>query len=389
MLAPVKRQLDVLSLPQAAKEELRRERTLKFADDAGPQACVTAIKGWLYRAQDLSATQDGGVARHFSLLDGWSASYPETTGYIVPTLLQISRNDQDNEASARGKRMLDWLISIQTANGAFYGGMVDAPRKVEVTFNTGQILMGLAAGASLFGDPYLAPMSRAAVWLRDSLDPDGAWRKHATPFAAPGDKTYETHVSWGLFEADRVLPDQGYGAAGEKNCDWALTKQNSNGWFRDCCLTNPQAPLTHTIGYALRGIVEAYHWSKAPRFLQAAERTAQGLMKAVEADGRLAGRLNSDWQPAGNFVCMTGSVQIAHSFLLLYRFTQRPDYLRVGKLLNRYVRCRIALNGSQDVIGGVKGSFPVSGEYGHFQYLNWAAKFAIDSFLEELAIENK
>ncbi len=65
MLAPIKRQLDFLSLPKAAKVELRRERAVKFSDDVGPQSCVTAIKGWLYRAQDLSATQDGGVAGTF------------------------------------------------------------------------------------------------------------------------------------------------------------------------------------------------------------------------------------------------------------------------------------------------------------------------------------
>jgi hypothetical protein len=31
----------------------------------------------------------------------------------------------------------------------------------------------------------------------------------------------------------------------------------------------------------------------------------------------------------------------------------------------------------------VKGSFPIDGEYGSFEYLNWATKFAIDSFAAE------
>ena len=34
----------------------------------------------LERAQDYSSSEDGGVARHYGLLNGWSASYPETTG---------------------------------------------------------------------------------------------------------------------------------------------------------------------------------------------------------------------------------------------------------------------------------------------------------------------
>ena len=39
---------------------------------------------------------------------------------------------------------------------------------------------------------------------------------------------------------------------------WALTKQRVNGWFADCCLNDPTRPLTHTIGYALRGVIEGY-----------------------------------------------------------------------------------------------------------------------------------
>ena len=32
-----------------------------------------------------------------------------------------------------------------------------------------------------------------------------------------------------------------------------------------------------------------------------------------------------------------------------------------------------------DIVGGVKGAFPVSGDYGRYEYLNWAAKFSIDA----------
>ena len=44
------------------------------------------------------------------------------------------------------------------------------------------------------------------------------------------------------------------------------------------------------------------------------------------------------------------------------------------------------LDGPEDVRGGVKGSFPVDGGYGTFEYLNWAAKFTIDACLAELKL---
>ena len=43
-----------------------------------------------------------------------------------------------------------------------------------------------------------------------------------------------------------------------RNLNWAISHQNEQGWFANCCLSDPDNPLTHTIGYMLRGMVEAY-----------------------------------------------------------------------------------------------------------------------------------
>jgi hypothetical protein len=39
----------------------------------------------------------------------------------------------------------------------------------------------------------------------------------------------------------------------------------------------------------------------------------------------------------------------------------------------------VKIEGRPETRGAVKGSFPVSGEYGHYQYLSWAAKFLVDA----------
>jgi hypothetical protein len=44
------------------------------------------------------------------------------------------------------------------------------------------------------------------------------------------------------------------------------------------------------------------------------------------------------------------------------------------------------MDGSSDIRGAIKGSFPVYGRYGKYQYLNWAAKFLIDANLLEQSI---
>ena len=354
------------------------------ANDPGADAVVAACTAWLCAAQDQSASADGGVARHFSLLTGWATSYPETTGYIVPTMIELARRQGNDELHQRSRRMLDWLLAIQFPDGGFQGGRIDSTPRVPVTFNTGQILLGLAAGAHEYGDlRYHAAMHRAAAWLRDSLDADGCWRRHPTPFAAPGDKAYETHVAWGLFAAERVAPGHGYGEAGLRQVAWALTRQQPNGWFASNCLDDPKRPLSHTIGYALRGVLEAFLLCRQPELLAAAARTGSALRQAVGADGFLPGRLDRHWRPAASFACLTGSAQIAHCMLLLYQLTSEQHYFEAGQRLIRYVRRSVAIEGPQETRGGVKGAFPVDGDYGRFEYLNWAAKFCIDANLLE------
>ncbi len=387
ILKPVLDYVEFTRLPAAAKRAVRVDAAGLPAFDPGPEASITAAIDWLGRAQDCSRSADGGVARHYSLLTGWGSSYPETTGYIVPTMLEQAARRGNDQLRERARRMLDWLVRIQYPEGSFRGGVVDQTPAVPVTFNTGQILLGLAAGAGALGDRYREPMGRAADWLASSLDSDGCWRRHRTPFASADDKSYETHVSWGLFEACRVDPNPGWSDAGMRQVRWALTKQRSNGWMEECCLEDAANPLTHTLGYALRGILECWRFSRQQEFLQAAARLADGLSAAQRADGSLPGRLRSDWSSGAPWVCLTGNVQIAHCWLILFGETGERRYRDAGFAANAFVRRTVSCDGPDNIRGGVKGSFPASGDYGKFEYLNWAAKFFIDSNQAELDLQ--
>ncbi|MCK6554768.1 hypothetical protein L6Q96_09345 [Candidatus Binatia bacterium] len=378
-LRPMVATRDFLRLPPAARAAHLRDRLAGApATDVDPARAVDAAAHWLYRAQDRSTSQDGGVARHYSLVSGWGASYPETTGYIVPTLLAYARWRGEREAADRARRMLDWLVSIQFPDGGFPGGVVGQTPWVPVTFNTGQILLGLSAGVREFGD-YAEAMQRAADWLVRTQDADGCWRRHPTPFAAAGEKTYETHVAWGLLEAARVTNDPRYAGAALANVRWALRHQSDNGWFARCCLEDPSAPLTHTIGYALRGVLEAYRYNREPLFLRAARRTADALLGVMRADGFIPGRLRKDWSGAVPWACLTGAVQLAICWLLLFEETGEGCYRDAAVRATAFVRRTIEIDAPDNIRGGVKGSFPVSGSYGRYEYLNWAAKFFIDA----------
>jgi hypothetical protein len=142
------------------------------------------------------------------------------------------------------------------------------------------------------------------------------------------------------------------------------------------------------LGYALRGIVEAYLSSKDNRYLQAACLTADGLLRALRADGKLPGRLDANWEPVADWVCLTGASQIAESWLLLHKAIGRADYKRAALLANAFVRRTVSFDGPPEIRGAVKGSFPVDGQYGRWQYLNWASKFTIDANRAERALSS-
>lgn len=354
--------------------------------DPGVRPVLDANLAWLAAAQDRSASCDGGAARDYSLLRGWRASYPETSGYIVPTFLAYARlDDVDSQLwRDRADRMARWLTSTQFASGAFQGGRIDSKPVTPVTFNTGQILFALVAASRALGASYRAPMRAAADWLVATQHVDGAWHANASPFVkVPEAKVYDTHVAWALLEAARIAPACGYAEAALANVAWALSHQADNGWFAQCCLDRNEMPLTHTLGYALRGVIEAAHFTGRNDLLEAARRTADGLKGALGADGHLPGRLQRDWRPAVSWVCLTGTAQVAACWLLLAELTGEDAYRDAAFRANAYVRRTVRLVGAESVRGGVKGSHPISGGYGQFEYLNWAAKFLADSLLLE------
>lgn len=389
-------------IPNAFKPPMRRVRMIAtigksgllewFGDHvnalpASPNASEMIDLGleWMKRAQDNSTTKDGGVARHYHYKSGWGSSYPETTGYIIPTFLQHAKERDDDDLRQRAIRMLEFEKSIQMSSGAFQGSTIGCEQVHPVVFDTGQILQGLAAGVAAFGDDYRPAMNRTAEWLARSLDPDGVWRV-PNPYSMPGKHVWETHVAWGLLEAARVEPDRGYGEAALRNIRWAAAQQIKNGWFPDCCLDDARKPLTHTIGYALRGMVEGYLFSKDHALLDSCLRAAHSICSAVEADGYLSGRLDHDWRPAARWVCLTGSSQISICLMLLFQETREKSLLDAALRLNRFVRSTVRKHGSADLRGGVKGSLPVSGDYSPFEMPNWACKFTVDAATLELRL---
>ena len=81
------------------------------------------------------------------------------------------------------------------------------------------------------------------------------------------------------------------------------------------------APLTHTIGYALQGILEVGVLSGRGEFLAAARRGVDPIVERIHPGGYLPGRFYAELEPAVLSSCLTGSAQIAIVCYRLFELT--------------------------------------------------------------------
>ena len=128
---------------------------------------------WLIHSINRGSDRGSGTYYHHS---GWTSAYPETTGYIIDTLLRYSTESNfpwASEARAAAEEAGQWLLSIQHEDGGWPGGYVHQKRP-SVVFNTGQILRGLLPLYLATGDrAYAEAAKRTIDWIWDQLDDQG------------------------------------------------------------------------------------------------------------------------------------------------------------------------------------------------------------------------
>lgn len=378
--------------PTALGEGWRERRGGYPADPDHAPHLMAAIQ-WLVRAHD--ATPDGGISRGFSLAwqscfrsRGWQPSYPETTGYIVPTLFAAARRVGRPDLAARAERAAVWEIEVQLPSGAVRGGAIGEPETPAV-FNTGQVLLGwLAAFAETGKGRFADAACRAARYLVAMLDADGHWRRGNSRFARADATLYNTRTAWALAEAGIRLQDEQFTDAAVRSLRAAANAQAPNGWLPRCCLSDPDRPLLHTLAYAIRGLVEGGRVLGDRELVRAGERTANALVAAVRGDGWMPGRYRSDWSAAVRWSCLTGQAQMANNWMRLAEITGDTKWLEpVPAVLHFLKRTQNRLSGEPGLRGGIKGAWPVGGAYGAYEVVSWGTKFFADALMRHEAFQ--
>lgn len=360
----------------------------KFFSRRSNHPPVDALRGlqaaaeWLARAQDAAGC--GGVSAYYDAKKRqWAGAYPETTGYIIPTFFRYAAFSGQPDYRERAIRMAEWETDIQLPDGGVRAGTLDANQVVPTIFNTGQVLFGWISAWQQTQDPRFRDSAvRAADWLVAAQDPDGAWRRFASPFANHALNTYNTRVAFALAKAGDILGEQRYLEAAVRNVEWALTQGHPNGWLENNDLEDNRRPLTHTIAYATRGILETGLIAANATFVDAAARMAGAVAKSQRSDGALPGRLDSGWRAAARWSCVTGNAQMAIIWQRLAAETGDVSWKPAAEKANRF---NVSVQGSAAADparrGGIPGSHPLGGGYMKNRYPNWAAKFFMDALM--------
>lgn len=346
-------------------------RTSTARDD---EVHLRAAVDWLLTAQRPPL---GGYAHSFHLAYGWQPAYPETTGYIIPSLLEADRVLQDARIAPSVRSALAWLEDLQAPEG-FYCDLHNRPQ----VFDTGQILIGFNYIAEHHPDlhPVAAALQRAADWLAAVQEADGAFVRfayHNRPHA------YYSRVGAALVKAGLLLDDAKLRQAGIRNLDWTVAQQQENGFFRHSSFDDQPAFL-HTMIYIIEGLLDGYELANNARYYQSCLKFTDHLLTRPRSVSLPRSQYNEDFSIHNSHLCLTGLAQWATVCLRLWRLTERQAYVDEAYRVIAYLKTRQILAGHGNIKGALPGSVPIYGNYMRYAFPNWGVKFFMDSLLQKM-----
>lgn len=373
---------------------------LNFVDNDN-LVCVKNSLNWIKNAQN--AYPDGGISRGFNLLGkssksnflGWQLSYPETTGYLLPTLINIKKIFNLEGIDIIIDKMAYFLLSI-SKNGTVKGGSLEKKNFVSA-FDTAQVVRGLISYYNFkINNIFLKRAIDCGEFLLNSeINKSG---KISDTYIAkksifiPENDGPHIYISPALLELYKVTNNISFKNLAIRIIETTLKYQNKDGYFEKSDFTKNNKILTHNLGYIVEGLIDSYSILGEKRYLESAELTMENLLNLIRLDGSINGYIDSKLKNSGDkFECLVGSAQIAVCFYKLAKIKENKIFENAGKqiLINLKKKQNSYDKNFGGGIGAIWGSWPISGEYQQYQSVNWANKFYLDLILEDQKILTK
>lgn len=333
-----------------------------------------AALSWLL--QSIKATGGKGSAHHYSPFWGWAPAYPETTGYLIETLLDYAQLTGQPALQTTALDCADWLLEVQLPSGAFPGGTLGNWHPS--VFNTAQILFGLARAQETRPTSQTWEAGRRALrWLLSQLEADGSWQKGAyIPGFTP---SYYTRAVWGVLKAGAVFQMPEVQPAMRQALHYYADRFQANGTVRDWGFKAGAPAFTHTLAYTWEGFLECALLLDEKAILQQTAQAAAQLWQVHQQNGKTAGRYDANWKGDYCFICPAGNAQLSLLYRRLWQISGEPAFKTAALTLFLEVLPHQNLGSNPQTYGAIPGSAPFWGPYMRFRYPNWASKFFLDA----------
>jgi SAM-dependent methyltransferase len=369
--------LSVIKNPQSLVSFIKNTRNEDIYEN---KIHIELATKWLLKSQKVGC--DNGYSRGFYLYkNGWDKSYIETTGYIIPTLLDVYQLTNNKIYRDSALKAGEWLLLVQKNSGAF----TDIDNNIELVFDTGQVLYGLISIYKLenidekLKQKYKKAILKASNWLCKVQDNDGSWTQYG--YNQMG-HSYYSRVSSQLYEAGILFNNKEFIDCAKQHIAWVLDCQMKNGFFKKLKFSNNEENLLHTIVYVLEGLYDYYILTKDQKVLSSLLRNAQRFKEInISRDLLLCSQYDQNFNCANNERCMTGLAQWASISFKLYRLTNEEDYLLVARKTLYYLKSK-QFKDNDNLKGSLPGSIPFWGIYAPYSAINWGVKFFIDALIE-------
>jgi malonyl-CoA O-methyltransferase len=260
-------------------------------------------------------------------------SYPEVTGYTIPTLYQLGEKQLARE-------WISWLMSIQQPDGSFCA--VDG--KTPYTFDTGQVIRGFV---SAFDDcPAVEePIKKACDWILTQIQPDGRLDTPSTDaWGNIADDRIHLYVLPPLIEAGKILNEPKYIDNAHKVLEYYKHKKD---------LTEFNT-LSHFYAYIIEALCDLGE-------IDLAQVAMEQVATLQKPDGSVPAYKNVFW------VCSTGLAQFA---LIWYKLGMKEQADRAMSYLEKI----------QNRSGGFYGGYGKGVNYFPKEEISWAVKFFLDAY---------
>lgn len=331
---------------------------------------LTSNLTWIHKS--FIVNNNSGSSAYSTLLNNWSEPYPETTGYLIPVLLQAEQHFPKLGFRDLAFNQINFFKNHLSNNGGI--GLQD---KVYFFDNT-QILLGLVA---LYkeeqNDALYNIIDSIYNWSISLIDNNGCvsdynFKKAYTP-------AYYLRSVWALLLTEKTLGRDH--DATIRLLSKLLSYKTHNSAFENWSFDGDSFAFTHSIVYCYRGLWESALILDRKDLQEKAIQSIESLVKRIKIDPcGFAGRYNQQWKPDHSFICTAGNAQLALLLLSINKHTQSEFFLHiVPELLRPLVQSRWMGH-----YNALPSSLPIWGKYQRFRFTNWTQKFYSEVLLKIL-----